>query len=480
MGRALTRPASEADGTFYHPASSTRFTIRANGSTVFQTIERAGLQAEYPVDYVIGSGQHAKGYLIRLGEHLFQSPIAFDRRTAQYDMAPGYERFSRPDVNRRASAECLGCHASGTGGQLVAITCDRCHGSTAEHLRRPDRSTIINPARLPASQRNSVCEQCHLHGEARVPRPGQDFSGFQPGAALEDHWSVFVYDRPRDDLRVVSHAEQLALSLCARGSSGRLWCGSCHQPHGSPVSIDAQCRNCHAPAGLTLHAKTENCAGCHMPKRPASDGGHTAFTDHRIRRLASAPFASPAPAAVNTIRPWRDSGDAALRQRNLGLASIIVGERDGSAALINDGYRHLASGYPKFPRDPDVLASLGMVLYLKDQYADAAKTLRAAVAVRPNDATLHEKLAVVLQSAGDRAGAAQELERAIALDPFRETSYHLLAQLQTTPEARRGVLERLLERMPRSIVTREALRDLRLARPGNLRQQPPNEIILRK
>ncbi|MCX6599222.1 MAG: hypothetical protein NTV70_22960, partial [Acidobacteria bacterium] len=192
-----------------------------------------------------------------------------------------------------------------------------------------------------------------------------------------------------------------------------------------------------------------------------------AFTDHRIQRVAAAPFALPTGAEAPAIRAWREPADAALNERNRGLASIMVGERDGEARLINDGYRRLAAAYAKFPRDADVLASLGMVLFLKDQHRDAVKLLQAAVAARPADAGLHEKLAVVLNAAGDKARAVEVLEKAIALDPLRETAYHLRAAQEATAEGRKQVLGRWLSKMPQSLVTREALRDL--AAPGNLR-----------
>jgi tetratricopeptide (TPR) repeat protein len=471
MGRALARPVGGESGRFTHAASGTAFTARSEGAGLWQGAERQGLRAEYPVEYVIGSGEHAKGFLVRLGEQLFQSPISYYRRAAKLDVAPGYERMERPDFNRRATPECLACHSSGAvssssvgssslSHELTAITCDRCHGPAEAHLAAPGRATIVNPSRLPAAQRDSVCEQCHLNGEARVANPGQDLIRFRPGEALEERWQVFVYDRPRGDLRVVSHAEQLALSSCAKASAGQLWCGSCHQPHGEKVNVDAQCRRCHTAPLSAAHPKQENCAGCHMPQRGAADGGHTAFTDHRIQRVAAAPFALPTGAEAPAIRAWREPADATLSERNRGLASIMVGERDGEARLINDGYRRLAAVYAKFPRDADVLAGLGMVLFLKDQHRDAVKLLQAAVAARPGDAGLREKLAVVLNAAGDKVRAVEALEKAIALDPLRETAYHLRAAQEATPAGRKQVLERWLAKMPQSLVTREALRDL--------------------
>lgn len=398
------------------------------------------------MEYRIGSGNHATGYLVRIGQWLFQSPIASYRRQGMWAMAPGYEKMQRPDFNRRVEADCLNCHASGSAAAPEPIGCAACHGSPAPHLQAPSRGNILNPSRFPSAARNAICEQCHLNGEARISQP--DKSG---GPA-----AVVVYDRPGNDLRVVSHVEQLALSACARQSREKLWCGSCHQPHGAAIDVNTQCRNCHASALPDSHRAQTECTSCHMPKRDAVDGGHTAFTDHRIQRSA----ATPAGGSASRLRLWRDVADPGLRERHLGLASILVGERDGSTALINEGYRRLSAVFSRWPRDPDVLAGLGMVLFLKDQQPDAVKLLRAAVAQRPGDAVLHEKFALLRRAAGDKAGAIESLERSIALDPGRQSPYFFLAETQPDQAARRRTLERLLLLFPRSLIGREALREL--------------------
>ena len=161
-----------------------------------------------------------------------------------------------------------------------------------------------------------------------------------------------------------------------------------------------------------------------MPKREAIDGGHTAFTDHRIQRQA----ATPSEKTPARLRLWRDVADPALRERNLGLASIVVGEREGRPDPINDGYRRLAAVFSSWPRDPEVLSSLGMVLFLKDQKKDALKLLEAAVQQGFGDAALHEKLALVRRADSNLSGAIQSLEKSISLDPGRESAYFFLAE----------------------------------------------------
>lgn len=449
MGRSLNPAPQPAEARFRHARSGTLFQVQSERGRLVHRITRGSLTATYPVEFAIGSGIHGQGYVVAVGNLLFQSPISVYRNGTQWDVAPGYEQMPAPDFNRQVTSDCLLCHASGR----TSITCERCHGDGTEHAQRPSRANIVNPSRLPAANRDSICEQCHLNGEARVLNPGMDFSDFRPGRTVEDALSVFVYDRSARDLKVVSHVEQLAQSTCQR-ATGKLWCGTCHQPHGQPVNVSERCQGCHATRSAGHPQSSETCQSCHMPKRQAWDGGHSAFTDHRIRKR---PADLPEAVAPTKLRAWREPADPALRTRNLGLAYIIVGERDNSSEFVNRGYQLLVEAYRNNPRDADVLASLGMVLFVKNQVAGAVKVLSAAVAARPGDAKLHQKLGVVLREAGREREAIGQLETAITLDPSLESAYHLLAKWYTAPDLRRSALERYLKVNPQNIIAREAI-----------------------
>ncbi len=223
MSHALRRPGREPEGSFEHSLSGTKFTIYSNSSGFWQRMERDGAVSEYRVEYAIGSGKHASGYLFRIGDHLFQSPICYYPRLKSYDMAPGYEENRAPDFVRAVTQDCLLCHSGkplhieGTLNEYQSpafaqesISCDRCHGDPAK-LQMPLPGTIVNPAKLAPALRNSICEQCHLKGVARVLNPGKKTEDFHPGEPLEQVFTIYTAAVPtrssREALKVISHVD---------------------------------------------------------------------------------------------------------------------------------------------------------------------------------------------------------------------------------------------------------------------------------
>ena len=90
-------------------ARKSRFTPRRRGSGKIGRM--VSTKASIACDYVIGSGEHASGYLVDIGGHLFQSPVAYYKSRQSYDLAPGYENLPDPDFTRPVSEECVLCHS---------------------------------------------------------------------------------------------------------------------------------------------------------------------------------------------------------------------------------------------------------------------------------------------------------------------------------------------------------------------------------
>lgn len=439
MAHSLRRPNQEPQGAVNLPNEKITISSSPAGSPNggdWQRLENAGDVTDYRVDYVVGSGNHASGYLINLGGHLFQSPVAYYRSRHSYDLAPGYENLPYPDFTRPVGEACVFCHAGsalnvpGTLNQYrtpvfaaEAITCERCHGPVERHLADPRKGTIVNPSKLDRAARDSVCEQCHLFGVARVPNPGKNFSDFVAGQRLEDTFSVYHNTVPPGAapgaFKVISHVEQLALSACARNSDGRLWCGTCHDPHNKPAEAvqfyRSRCLSCHTADFPASHpAKDTDCISCHMPKRDAKDGGHTAFTDHRIQRRPEPQSDLPADAG---IAAWRDPSPD-LQKRNLGIAYIDAGVQRRSQSFVIQGYRALAEVQNQFPTDSELFSWIGQALLLGKQSSEAQLAFDRAVQLDPNSPVNEGNAASARAQAGDIAGAIVHLENAVALDPL--------------------------------------------------------------
>jgi hypothetical protein len=455
MAGSLRSPAKEPDGVFASSDGS-RFTIHSGVDGVRQKLERAGETVEYRVAYVIGSGRHASGYLIQAGDHLFQSPVCYYSGRRSYDLAPGYERISEPDFTRPVGDQCLLCHSGGplhvadTPNQYrqpvfasEGISCDRCHGPAEEHLRRPVTGSIVNPAKLPVAARDSVCEQCHLAGAARVLNPGKTFEEFRPGRPLEETFTIFTSPR---GFRVISHVEQLAQSMCARRSAGKLWCGICHDPHpASPATTatyNSRCQTCHRGALSASHPATRDCVGCHMTRRQARDGAHTVFTDHRIARR---PVADLPNEPSDDLVPWR-APDPALLTRNLALAYVETGVSARSPAQIVRGYRMLVDVQKTAPDDVAVLRGIGRALLLGKQPAESLRAFERVLVLTPGNATGEEDVGVASLEAGQVDQSVAHLEKALALDPLLLTAATALEQAYRR-QGRQDQAEALAKRM---------------------------------
>ena len=479
MGRSLSLPDSDQpSGVYYHGHSGTLFHVELSERGMVHRIERGGYEASYLIDYVIGSGNAAFGYLVRVGDAIFQSPITYYSERKTWGMAPGMERYSDPDFTRPASAECLWCHAgrpqpvSGSVNRYrsppfdeAAISCDRCHGPSNEHLESPTASTIFNPVRAAPRERDSVCEQCHLSGLVRVLNPGQTFGSFEPGRRLEEFWSVFVGAADgageQSPFQVVSHVEQLALSRCAQVSGQQLWCGTCHNPH-SPsknpaAEISKRCISCHGDDLDASHVALANdCTRCHMSKRQSHDSGHSAFTDHRITRQ---PIESEVAEGARRLRPWKLQAGAAAR-RNLGIALIRLGQDESPAGDIKRGVTLLQSVLSVQDRDPSALEALGTGLVLSGAATKGLRLLRKAVRADPDRSLYRNSLAAAWWNLSAERASIREIERSIRLEPHLESAYHMLSRVNLALGNRtraRSAWTRLLEQRPRLLFAREQL-----------------------
>jgi predicted CXXCH cytochrome family protein len=471
MGRSAGPPSVFAEGSVVHKLSGSTLTVERRGSLLEHRLERRGLAAEYPAAYSVGVGIVGYTYIVRLGQYLFESPVSYYTQTKSWDVTPGYEKEPNLDFTHQISSRCLFCHTGsvnligGTANQFgdppfTSISCERCHGSPVAHLKNPVPGSIVNPAKLAPNRRDSVCEQCHLEGEVRILNPGRDWWDFQAGQTTESVFVTYLRAAAPGTLWADSQNELLAQSRCARQSGGRLWCGTCHNPHASEQnraqSLRQVCLSCHGDLfAVGRHRAAAECISCHMPRLLLTSVAHSAMTDHSIPRIPRAQRPE-AGAADREPKAWREP-DRALVLRDLGLAYFDLAANKHAAPDLQQAYRILSQLPPQERQDPAVEADLGSVLLAQGDTDFAIRMFTRASAQQPSNARYIYCLGASLERAGKMEEAVKELKRSIELDPSLPDAYLELAQLyrKAGREAEsRNALREYLRFMPQNIQLR--------------------------
>jgi hypothetical protein len=102
-------------------------------------------------------------------------------------------------MQRPTGPLCDGCHSVNYDIRTKTVTewnvgCEKCHGPGSEHVQKPLRSNIVNPARLDNGPANDVCIQCHSQGQPlNNPINGKYYDwpvGFNVGLKLQDFWKL--------------------------------------------------------------------------------------------------------------------------------------------------------------------------------------------------------------------------------------------------------------------------------------------------
>ena len=460
MSKSFYRPRQDdaiedfAKLPFKHAKSGDVMELRwRDGRLIFRRV-RGESVFEQPVDWILGSGHHARTYLYQTpnGE-LYQLPLAWYTPTKEWGMAPGYDRRDHDGVLRRARHECLFCHnaygapaSAPAGGEASRLTywsnqtfpailpegigCQRCHGPGSEHVALADagaenaavRAAIVNPARLDVRLRNDVCYECHLQPSVAIPgvrRFGRDIDSYRPGQPLIDYLArLDIVDteiaRP-DRFEINHHPYRLEQSRCFRESGGKLSCLSCHDPHRRTGNVSPVCKQCHENA----HRANEDCASCHMPKRRTQDVVRVVMTDHRIGIVRD---------AAKLLAP-REERDPVITDIELPdpLYRAVAALRAGSASAARQLETLLAA---KPSPDVEPYFDLAAAELRQRRYDAVEATSRLILARVPDHPLALEWLGLARANRGARDEGIALLRKAAALDPRRvETQYNLGLQL---------------------------------------------------
>lgn len=486
MGRSFYRPGPQntvedykTKNTYYHPASNRYYTMIERDGRYFQRRHQSGPNGqpvnivEKEVDYVIGSGNHARTYLHKNEQNkLVELPITWYSENGGYwAMSPGYDWRHQQDFRRKVTLECLFCHnaypktmndSQRADSETVVtekipegIDCQRCHGPGADHVRGVPNS-IVNPAKLSRERNLEVCMQCHLESTSMplpfaVRRFGRGIFSYRPGQSLADYMIHFDHAPGAghdDKFEIAGSAYRLMKSLCFQ-NSGTLTCTTCHNPHFERDYI-AMCQSCHE----SEHSRSGDCISCHMPKRRTEDVIHAVMTDHYIRRPKQTSDLL-APLAENHADAYRgevvmyypktlpaadrEMYSAVAQGRVRRLKEAIEKYRPASGEF----YFELAKAYtennsPKLaiPMYEQALARLpgywpavhrlGLAFSKAGRFDRAIQFLERASALS-NEGTVLNDLALVYHRTGKRTEAISMLKKAVSIDPDLAHGWNNLA-----------------------------------------------------
>lgn len=409
------------------------------------------------VTHVIGSGKNGQSFLVERENHLFMSPMTWYPSKGVWDLSPGYEK-NNSQFNRPVIEECLYCHTDGAHAIHTStnqyespifhaheIGCERCHGPGKNHVATQQvgtddvgcgDSTIVNPAKLTPELREAVCQQCHLSGAIRVPKPNRTLHDFQPGQPLSSAYTIFTMEQ--DGKEFVGHVEQMYQSKCFQTSDGQLGCISCHDPHSLPAAaVKAQfyrdrCITCHKDDGCSLEtdkrlaiSTEDNCVECHMPKRD-TEIRHAAVTDHSVPRQATLPTSGTSSKAKQLLA-FPDEATANSRDKAIGLSRMatqipdLLGDATFKAVLAT--LEEVAKNNPSDFLAADALAEL----YLADKrVGDALRVCQEVLSEEPRRESTLLIVCETYSRTGQHQEAATHWERIMGVNPWMAKYWYSL------------------------------------------------------
>lgn len=417
---------------------------------------------EFRVDYVMGSGNHARAYLHRTESgRLMQLPLGwYAEKGGYWAMNPGYDRPDHDGFRRPITYACMFCHNAYPkipaghdqpfaepiyeGALPEGIDCQRCHGDGTRHVqlagtgaKREDiRKAIVNPGRLSPERQLELCMVCHLQTTSSpLPNAIQRYErgpfSFRPGEPLGDFLLNFDHapeTRQSDKFEIVNAAYRMRKSACFLKSAGKMTCTTCHDPHRvQPVSEhNKTCRSCHSQ-GEHVKALTE-CVDCHMPKRRTEDVIHVVATDHYIQRK------KPEGDLLAELQERRDEyrGPVVLyypAKLPLGPESelYLAVAQVKDASNLKAGIRQLKDAIARYaPKHGEWYLELGEALDRERNYEQALIYYREAAKRSPVSGYVLQKLGTALRRTGRNEEAAQTLRKASELAPQRALTWHEL------------------------------------------------------
>ena len=526
MGRSLTRITPDylktlpIPATYYDAKLDHHFDVYAENGKLYQSEYQttapgpnAGASASkevfrntHEMQWIVGTGENGFGALLLRGDYLFQAPLSYYSRAAQWNLSPGYENGDL-GFNRAIVPGCIYCHSgrprpvAGSVGKYenpvftqTAVGCENCHGPGSAHVEAMGEGesydkgkdpTIVNPTQIASRLSDDICMSCHQVGDTRVLQPGKTYQDFRPGTPLDRVVSILMVpptreNPPRDDH--VEHYYSMILSKCYRASANKaeaqqMRCTSCHDPHVEPTSAEApayfngKCMSCHtvqsckAPAAARQQTTpADNCIGCHMPKRAGTVIAHTSLTNHRIVARPDEPypdatFAMTTAALPDLIHIDRVPGQSAAPPA-ITLLQAYEQLKDHKTEYEASYLKVISELEKTEPNNALVQAALGHQALTSGRFEEAQQHLRQSLQLDPAQSRVYADLSELADQQGHAEEAVSMARKAVMLEPFsqplQKALISRLISAKQYPEAI-AAMEKYLDNFPEDDLIRKML-----------------------
>jgi len=443
----LTTPMANASGSaieklkaasFKHEPSGTQYDLylmQGKAVLTYRNQQEPNTSQKLPLSYFLGSGHLGTTYIYSIDNFLFESPVAWYAASNSYDMKPGLAEMKQMPPSLPMQSGCLRCHMSavqasdsGTINRYRSlaflhsgITCEACHGDAQQHLLKGDKSKIVNPARLAAEQRDSICISCHLEGDVTVERADHSALNYRPGESISTYLAYYIYRDANATSRGVSEVEQLAQSTCKRMSGDKMSCTSCHDPHFTPDASQrtaffrSKCLACHnEPEFVTVHhPEKQDCTSCHMQTTGAQNIPHVAWTDHRILRVPESLRLETLEDKKGVLTPIFSPN---ATKRDLAMANYKA-MLEGNQSLEQAAWEQLTQLRDTINIDPVALNALGVLNAERRDSKLAEQAFRRVLELVPDDLTALSNLGTLLAQRGKLKEAISTLQPAFDRNP---------------------------------------------------------------
>ena len=222
------------------------------------------------IAFVYGS-KWKQRYFTKVGDDYFPLGAQWDvthKQWRRYFVADNTDwwvpHYPADNMQRPTGPTCDGCHSVNYNVTTKAVTewnvgCEKCHGPASDHVAKPAKTNIFNPARADSVHANDTCIQCHSQGQPlNNPIAGRYYDwpvGFRVGLNLSDFWKLEKPELGKTDFLYfadgTSHKNRMQGNdfVTSRMYQRGITCFTCHDVHGTDQNADLQAaRRDHVPA----------------------------------------------------------------------------------------------------------------------------------------------------------------------------------------------------------------------------------------